>query len=117
MHSPMAIPIAPLCDVAVESWRLALRLARLPEQTPGRESMLRSVQRLREALGEVGLEISDPQGQPYSEGLSLDILAFDGHPGHAAGRRTIQETVRPGVRFRGELIMNAQVIVGREGPK
>jgi len=113
---PGAIQLTNLVDIALEVWRLEQRCKRLQVAANLEDSALTfSMEKIRHSLGEIGLEIKDPAGERYQEGMSLDVLAFDYPEGEPHEHRVIQETVSPAIYYNGQLVKLAQVIVGKTG--
>ena len=111
-----ALQISSMIDIAIETWRLHDRLKKL-QITAGREdpSIAFSVDKIQHILREIGIETRDYTGQPYTEGMSLDVLAFDYPIGEKPFQRIVQETISPAIYFDGKLEKMAQVIVGKAG--
>ena len=110
------VDLSSFIDLAIEIWRLQDRVKRL-ELTANRQdpSIAFSIDKIRHALKEIGIDIRDYTGQTYNEGMSLDVLAFDYPIGEKPTNRVVQETVSPAVFFEGTLHKMAQVIVGKVG--
>ena len=79
------------------------------EPKPNLGKMARHVERLWDALEQVGLHIHDHYEEPYDSGQPLSVLAFQPTPG--IEREVVAETVRPTVYFQGQQIQTGQVIV------
>ena len=111
-----ALQISSMVDIAIETWRLHDRLKKL-QIAAGREdpSIAFSVDKIQHVLKEIGIETRDYTGQPYTEGMSLDVLAFDYPIGEKPAQRIVQETISPAIYFDGKLEKMAQVIVGKAG--
>lgn len=94
--------------LGVEVWRLQMRAA------AGNLDRVRdSVARLVEALGDLGVDIQDPAGQPFADGSTAEIIGHNGSP--AEGEMLIvTETIRPAVFISGRLAVTPQVILGTE---
>ena len=113
------IPISSLVDLALEIWRVEGRCKKLLASDHNKDDLtLRfSMEKIRHSLRTIGLEIKDPFGEHYQEGLSLDVLAFDCPDCEPLEHRIVQETISRAIYFNGQLVKLAQVIVGvqREG--
>jgi hypothetical protein len=99
--------------IATNAWRLRARLLDTDRQEPRDETsrrLLRHVDAIVEGLKQFWLEIEDPTGQPYDSGLALKVVSFE--PTAALTEETIIETVRPAIRWQGQLVQVGEVIVG-----
>jgi hypothetical protein len=113
---PGAIQLTNLVDIALEVWRVEQCCKRLQVAANREDSALTfSMEKIRHSLREMGLEIKDPAGERYQEGLSLDVLAFDYPEGESHEHGVIQETMSPAIYYNGQLVRLAQVIVGKMG--
>ena len=81
---------------------------------PGTERPLEEMKKLfnfvgslRDALGELGLEIIDHTGKEIPAGLALEVLGYQERPGLKRDRVT--ETVRPTVYCRDKMIQVGRV--------
>ncbi len=106
-----------LVRVAEEVWRLGKRADRAARLTG--EKRLRgireSVLRLQDALADHRVRLEDHFGEPYREGMRLDILHVDGDPG-SEGSLWIIETVKPTVLLDEQVLSAGQVILGSNPP-
>lgn len=107
------IQLESLVEIAISVWRLA-KLCKRPQATAGKEDASATFlsEKIWHSFSEIGIEITDPASQPYVEGMSLNVLAFDYPQGETPKQRVIQETIGPAVFYRGEIVRMAQVIVG-----
>lgn len=110
---PGDLPDGAVARVATDLWRARRRVTG-PQaaERPDRAARLagKHLEGARDHLEAAGIEIHDHDGQPYVEGLELVVLAYEEDP--AVTRPTIKETVRPTVRRAGQVIQQADVIVG-----
>jgi hypothetical protein len=108
------VDLSSVVDVAVEVWRLEDRVKRL-QSAAGRQdpSIAFSIDKIQHVLREIGIEARGYTGQPYNEGMSLDVLTFDYPVEEKPTNRIVQETVSPAIFFDGTLHKMAQVIVGK----
>lgn len=105
-----------LAEIAIETWRIKDRLRRLQASAKVEDPAIGfSIEKIQKVLSEVGVEIKDPTGEPYREGLVLDVLTFDWASNESPTNRIIQETVSPAIYYHGKLVKMAKVIVGRGG--
>ncbi len=116
LHPIRALQISSMIDIAIETWRLHDRLKKM-QIAAGREdpSIAFSVDKIQHVLKDIGIETRDYTGQPYTEGMSLDVLTFDYPIGEKPAQRIVQETISPAIYFDGKLEKMAQVIVGKVG--
>jgi hypothetical protein len=96
--------------LAVEVWRLKKLLAALPA-IPNVNTFVISVERLEDVLRSLKLEIHDPCGQPYDEGMTLSVALFEKSSALSRGVRRIAETISPTVYWDGQLLQPGKVIV------
>ncbi len=110
------VELSSIIDLAIEIWRLQDRVKKL-ESAARREdpSIAFSIDNIQHVLKEIGIETRDYTGQPYNEGMSLDVLTFDYPAEEKPANRIVQETVSPAIFFDGILHKMAQVIVGKAG--
>jgi|SRR5579863_615703 len=110
------IQVSSLVELAIESWRVEARCKKLQASDNKEDPTLRfSLEKIRHSLRTIGVEIKDPCGERYHEGLSLDVLAFECPKGEPLDRRIVQETISPAIYFNGKLVKLARVIIGVEG--
>ena len=95
---------------AVECWRIKKLL---PEFKDSKKYLVlaSSVERLFEALVACGIEIDDPEGAGFRDGMTLDVALFEKTPQLADGVRVISETLAPTVYVKNKLVQPAKVIV------
>lgn len=98
------------CLAAVESWRLERLLPRLCDADRDRVHAI--AERLRAGLSQSGVAVQDHTGQPYVEGLAVEIIATEERDDLASGVHRIVETVKPSVFIAGHLATQGQVILG-----
>lgn len=111
-----AIQIPLLVEIAIEAWRVADRSRKLQVVAKREDPAIGfSIEKIHHILKEMGIEIKDPTGEPYHEGMGLDVLTFDYSPGETPANRVVQETVSPAIYYNGKLIKMAKVIVGSAG--
>jgi len=110
------LDISSIIDLAIEVWRLQARMKRM-SAAMGKEdpASVFAMEKIRGIFSQIGIEIRDFTGQPYNEGMSLDVLTCDYPAGENPSHRIIQETINPAVYFDGKLVKMSQVIVGKAG--
>lgn len=110
------IPVPLLAEMAIEVWRVSDRTRKLQDAAKREDPGIGfSIEKIHHILKEMGVEIKDPAGEAYHEGMGLDVLTFDCTPGELPANKIVQETVSPAVYFRGKLVKMAKVIVGSAG--
>ncbi len=101
-----------LVKVAEEVWRLGKRIdraARVVGEEPLR-GVRDSLERLQVTLARNQVRVEDHQGQPYHEGLRLDILSVEGDGD--LDTLWVLETVRPTVFVDDQVLGTGEVILG-----
>ena len=100
--------------MASEVWRLKRRLPTSEGST--NDDALRavrdSVARLEDVLLESQIEIREHEGEQYDAGLSVEVL----HERDGSAPHVILETIRPTVVMRGQILQQAQVVIGPAEP-
>lgn len=96
--------------LATEVWRLKKALTTVPA-IPNANTLTISVERLEDALRNLKLEIHDPCGEPYDEGMTLSVSLFEKSTRLAQGVKRIAETICPTVYWNGQLLQVGKVIV------
>lgn len=105
-----------IVDLAIEVWRLQERVKKM-SAAMGKEdaASVFAAEKIRDIFSQIGIEVRDLTGQPYNEGMSLDVLARDYPADENPTHRIIQETISPAVYLDGELKKMSQVILGKAG--
>lgn len=103
-----------ILDLAIEVWRLQERVKKL-SAAMGKEdaASVFAAEKIRDIFSQVGMEIRDLTGQPYNEGMSLDVLTRDYPVGENPQHKIIQETITPAIYLDGKLEKISQVIIGK----
>jgi len=115
-QEPTTIQLSALLDIALETWRIGARCRKLQgAEGRGDPAIGFAVEKIHHILKEMGIEIQDPLGETYHEGMGLDVLTFDFPPDELPANRIVQETVSPAVYYNGKLIKMAKVIIGSAG--
>lgn len=104
-----------LINLAVETWRLERRVARLEPELGSRATrpLESTVRKLTSLLQVRGVTIGeDYEGRPFEDGFrEVIVLAEEPDSSKPSGFREISETVSPSVLHHGQRIRNAEVIV------
>jgi len=96
--------------LAVECWRIKNLLPELVENK--KQPVLRSiVEKMTVLLESTGVEIEDPSGSEYRDGLTISVAVFEETGSLPKGVRRITETLSPSVYISGKLVQSARVIV------
>lgn len=118
MHVGGSIPDAEVAKllktVGTAVWRLERRMLDEETREPKDEfrKVWRSVEAIRDALTDIGVEIIDWTGRRYDEGLPLKVVSEDERT--SLKEPEITETLLPTIRFRQQTqIQMGEVIVGR----
>ena len=104
-----------IADVATSLWRAKQRTLGTksePEISPELRKILRPIKSALDSMARLGVEIQDFTGLPFVQGMALDVISSQ--PNSALSADRICETLKPGIRFRGESIQGGEVII--EGP-
>jgi hypothetical protein len=106
---------AVLCDgsvkvLALECWRIRKLI---PEFADNRKHFVlkTSVDKMTDALIALGVEIEDPEGSEYRDGMTLHVAVFDKSDRLETGQRMVSETLSPTIYFKNKLANTARVIV------
>jgi hypothetical protein len=96
--------------LALECWRIKKLLPEFCESKKG--PVLRSsIEKLIGALAESGIEIEDPEGMPYRDGMTMEVALFEETPQIPHGAKIITETLEPTIYVKNKLVQPARVIV------
>ncbi len=116
VHDAPSGQVSSIVEIAIETWRVGDRLKKLQVLANKEGPTIGfSIERIQHILKEMGVEVKDPAGEIYHDGMGLDVLTFDYGPGELPTNRIVQETVSPAVYYNGQLIKMAKVIVGSAG--
>lgn len=103
-------PIEEYKTLATEVWRLKKALTAVPG-IPNGNTFTISIERLEDALGSLKLEIHDPCGEAYDEGMTVSVSLFEKSTALPEGVKRIAETISPSVYWNGQLLQVGKVIV------
>jgi hypothetical protein len=109
---PTAAPVdhnLPL-KLADEIHRMRKRLSSLPSDTKGLTPLHKSLERLEAEIADLGYEIIDLTGKPYSENLSVKAR-FVPSDDMAPDQKIISKVVSPQVNYQGVMIRMADIEV------
>jgi hypothetical protein len=96
--------------LALECWRIKKLLPEFQDNT--KHLVLgNSVEKMLEALAKNGVEVEDPEGMEFRDGMTLDVALFEETPNLNAGKKIISETLSPTVYIKDRVIQPAKVIV------
>ena len=99
-----------LKSLAVECWRIKNLL---PEFVENKKHVVLGsiVDKMTTLLESTGVEIEDPTGTDYRDGLTINVAVFEETGSLRHGVRKITETLSPSVYVSGKLVQAARVIV------
>jgi hypothetical protein len=104
--------IAPenLKGLAIECWRIRNLL---PEFACSKKQAVLSsvVDKMTELLMSAGIEIEDPTGWDYKDGMNLNVALCEDSESLPLGVRRITETLSPNIYVGGTIVQSARVIV------
>jgi hypothetical protein len=95
--------------LATEVWRLRRALATVPSANAA--SLAIPVDRLEDVLRSLKLEIHDPTGEAYDDGMTLSVSLFEKSKTLPQGTKRIVETISPTVYWNGQMLQVGKVIV------
>ena len=96
--------------LALECWRIKKLLPEFQDNT--KHLVLgNSVEKMLEALAKNGVEVEDPEGMEFRDGMTLDVALFEETPNLNAGKKIISETLSPTVYMKDRIIQPAKVII------
>jgi hypothetical protein len=96
--------------LALECWRIKKLLPDFQDNT--KHLVLgNSVEKMLEALAKNGVEVEDPEGMEFRDGMTLDVALFEETPNLNAGKKIISETLSPTVYMKDRIIQPAKVII------
>lgn len=103
--------VSHLADWAVHVWRISQALRLSGEHTDGwGRRAYRHVERLIDALEAGELSIVELTGKRFDPGMFVEVVSSE--PMEGIDVRTVKDTIRPAVYYRGQLIQRAQIVVG-----
>ena len=96
--------------LALECWRIKKLI---PEFAVNRKHLVleTSVDKMIDALGQLGVAIDDPEGSEFHDGMTLNIAVFDLSDQLEKGKRIVSETLSPNIYINNKLANPARVIV------
>jgi len=105
-----AVASEQLKSLAVECWRIRNLLPEFVENK--KHAVLGSiVDKMSALLESSGVEIEDPTGSDYRDGLTINVAVFEETGSLPHGVRKITETLSPSIYVFGKLVQSARVIV------
>lgn len=111
--SPPEAPIfnADQCKtLAIEVWRLKRSLKALPAGANTGPFGV-SIDRLEDLLRTMGIEIHDPSGEAYDDGMTLSVSLYEKSKSLRHGMKRIAETISPTIYWKGQMLQPGKVIV------
>lgn len=99
-----------LTSIATNLWRARLTaLDKTSNVSDGLRKTLRHYEASWDLLINSGFEICDHTDEPYPEGSSLKVIAFQPMPGY--GKLTVAQTIKPTIYFNEKKVQEGEVIV------
>jgi len=113
--APNFIELSPSADdfiqFATEIWRIEQRIEKL--QTTLSENQIKglrnSLQKFKRYFEKYDMEVVDYTGQKYTEGMNLDVLAFEKDP--QITKTIVKATMEPTIMLKGQVVRKAKIIV------
>lgn len=105
-------------SLAIEIWRLEKRIEKvkdliIKETDKNSNSVMDQMQRVKDIFKKQEIEVHDHTGEGYNDGMSLKALHIEEVNDLISGEMKIIETVKPSVYFKGKIISDGEVIVGK----
>jgi hypothetical protein len=99
-----------LKNLAIECWRIRQLL---PEFAFSKKQAVLSsvVDKMTALLMSAGIEIEDPRGWDYKDGMNLNVALCEDNQSLPLGVRRITETLSPNIYIGGTIVQSARVIV------
>ncbi|HKV90945.1 MAG TPA: hypothetical protein VJW20_00205 [Candidatus Angelobacter sp.] len=96
--------------VALESWRIRKLL---PEFSDNKKHRVlgSSVEKILEALSQNGIDVDDPEGQDFRDGMTLEVVMYEEKADMPADKCVISETLSPAIYVQDKVVQPAKVIV------
>ena len=73
----------------------------------------RHVEAVLDAVNELGIEINDYTGRRYVDGMDVSVVTFEATAG--VTEEEVLETLRPEIRWLGQRLQQAEVVVASPG--
>ena len=106
-----------VASLAIEVWRLQKRFGKcrdvLPKDNSEIDSLISQMQRVEDIFKKQEIEIRDHTGEEYTGGSSFKVIHIDEIEGLSGPAMQVIETVKPSIYFKGQVILNGEVIVGK----
>lgn len=99
-----------LKNLAIECWRIRNLL---PDFACSKKQVVLSsvVDKITALLMSAGIEIEDPTGWDYKDGMNLNVALSEDSQSLPLGVRRITETLSPNIYIGGTIVQSARVIV------
>ena len=107
------VQAAPLAEIATNLWRMRQKMLQPGTDQPAGE-MRRAYRHLESALdtlANAGIQIQDHTGDPVPVGGILGIKILAEQPVAGLTLRKVQETIKPTIYYRDQMIQMGEVIV------
>ena len=103
-----AVAVSSIADLALEVWRLGRRIASASSVS---ERIEDSFVRLSRSLEEMNVEVRDPTGERYVEGMNADVVDMPHGSGDTSQTLVISEALRPAIYLNGTCVSVPQIMV------
>jgi len=99
-----------LADVTTGIWRMRRKMAGIGgDVSKELRATMRHLESTWDVLAGAGIEVGDPAGEKYVNGMALRVIAFQ--PTEGVQIESIAETIKPTVLYKKNLIQMGEVIV------
>jgi hypothetical protein len=109
--------IASASELATECWRLGKLNRGSFLYTNDRLTLERSVRRLTEMLGNMGLRSLDFAGSTYDPGMAPEVVEIQLDDTLSLDASVVEETIQPTVMWNGKVIQAGQIVVRQTAKK
>ncbi|HWR14158.1 MAG TPA: hypothetical protein VN577_04990 [Terriglobales bacterium] len=95
---------------ALECWRIQKLL---PDFKDNKKCLVlsSSIEKMIEAMRGNGIEIEDPEGLIYRDGMTLEVVTVSDTDALTAGSKVIAETLAPTIYVHNKVVQPAKVII------
>lgn len=114
--SPEGLGDSESAQLGLQVWRLARRVEELGQGDVERTKRQfgDSLRRFQQLLSDLRIEVTDPIGEPYTDGwIEVDVIAWeDGKPPPGIAGPWVKQTLKPILRRDGRLLTRGEIVVG-----
>ena len=116
-ESELSTAIELISLLSVEIWRLEKRIDKTKKDVGIDITIIDQIQRIKDVFKKQNIEIIEHTNTDNSDGLSVKVLHYEEIDDLPEGKERIIETVKPSIYFKGNIISNGEVIVGKAKKK